>query len=187
MIQKPLAGVCIPEVLSRAECEHIRRESLRDSLKRMKRATTLVDGKAKVTSDRTCDFGWLDEPDGTWQWLKDRLISTMAKANVHTQCKISGMQTLQVLRYKPFQKFKEHFDTYSGSNRKATMVVQLSSPREYWGGGLWLDGRDHVDMDKMHEQGSAVFFPSYLKHKANAPIFGHRWSLVCWFTGEPWQ
>jgi hypothetical protein len=182
--QRPLAGICVPSVLTPDECNKVRMLS-KD---RLERATTLsMDGKRVRSLTRTCDYGWLNEGDGRWDWLKEKMWMAADEANMFLQCEISGMESLQVLRYRPMQWFKWHFDGYSGSPRKATLVVQLSSPREYFMGGLQLDGYDHQGLDSSKMQGAGTFFPSYLKHRAKAPWWGERWSLVAWFTGPAWK
>jgi predicted 2-oxoglutarate/Fe(II)-dependent dioxygenase YbiX len=99
---------------------------------------------------------------------------------------IQGIQQLQILRYRPFQRFKWHYDTYTGSDRKLTAVVNLSAPHEYIGGGLQVKA-DIENVRFMREQGAGCWFPSYLEHRARAPIWGTRWVLVAWFTGPAWR
>ncbi|NDC49736.1 MAG: 2OG-Fe(II) oxygenase, partial [Micrococcales bacterium] len=81
------------------------------------------------------------------------------------------------LRYRPLQKFDWHFDTFDGSDRKLTCVINLSRPEEYIGGGLRVEG-DWDGVEKSTHQGSANFFPT---------IWGTRWALVAWITGPAWR
>ena len=99
---------------------------------------------------------------------------------------IQGIQQWQILRYSPLQKFSWHWDTFTGSDRKLTAVVNLSAPTEYLGGGLQVKaGIDNVRF--IREQGAGCWFPSYVEHRARAPIFGTRWVLVAWLTGPAWR
>ncbi|NBT06689.1 MAG: 2OG-Fe(II) oxygenase [Betaproteobacteria bacterium] len=81
-----------------------------------------------------------------------------------------------------------HYDTYTSEPpvRKLTAVVNLSAPEEYIGGGLQVKA-DMVNTQFIREQGAGCWFPSYIEHRARAPIWGTRWVLVAWFTGPAWK
>jgi PKHD-type hydroxylase len=99
---------------------------------------------------------------------------------------VPGIQQLQILKYSPLQQFWWHFDTFTGSDRKLTAVVNLSDPSEYLGGGLQVK-TDIENKQFMREQGAGCWFPSYIEHRAKAPIWGTRWVLVAWLTGPAWR
>ena len=101
---------------------------------------------------------------------------------------IQGIQQLQILRYSPLQKFSWHWDCYTSEApvRKLTAVVNLSAPTEYLGGGLQVKA-DIDNVRFIREQGAGCWFPSYVEHRARAPIFGTRWVLVAWLTGPAWR
>jgi hypothetical protein len=90
-----------------------------------------------------------------------------------------------VLRYRPLARAKWHFDVYVGSNRKLVCVVNLSSPDDYWRGGLEVKG-PHEDAPLAPLQGSGTWFPAYIEHRALAPWRGERWSLFAAMTGPAW-
>jgi hypothetical protein len=104
----------------------------------------------------------------------------------HWRFDVTDMQQLQILKYNPLQQFWWHFDTYTGSDRKLTAVVNLSAPHEYIGGGLQVKA-DMIDSKFAREQGAGCWFPSYIEHRARAPIWGTRWVLVAWLTGPSWR
>jgi PKHD-type hydroxylase len=182
--QKILTAVTVPQVLTRGQCELVIHDATKIG---MKRAPVLSKDGTNVRSfTRTCDSCWVPKSPN-FQWLYNYVAAVTDDVNnEHYQFDITDMQQLQVLRYRPLQKFKWHFDTYDGSDRKLTCVINLSRPEEYIGGGLCVAG-DWDGVEKSTHQGSANFFPSWMKHKARAPIWGTRWALVAWITGPAWK
>jgi PKHD-type hydroxylase len=80
--------------------------------------------------------------------------------------------------------------------RKLSMSVQLSKPKDYEGGDLKfnLRGLDSQNGDtvmspppEFKQQGSIVVFPSFLWHKVEPITKGIRYSLVMWAIGENWK
>ena len=182
--QKILTAVTVPQVLTRSQCEMIRQDA---DIIGMKRAPVMAkDGKNVLSRTRTCASCWLPKAPH-FQWLYNYVAAVTDEVNkAHYRFDVMDMQNLQVLRYSPGQWFKWHFDTFDGSDRKLTMVINLSRPEEYVGGGLQVDGDWHgVEHRKVH--GAATFFPSWMKHRAKAPIWGTRWALVAWITGPQWK
>ena len=182
--QKILTAVTIPQVLTRSQCEMVIADS---KALGMRRAPVLAkDGTNVISRTRTCSSCWIPKSPH-FQWLYNYVAAVVDEANTaHYQFDITDMQQLQVLRYQPFQKFKWHFDTYDGSDRKLTCVINLSDPKSYLGGGLVVAG-DWDGVERSTHQGSANLFPSWMKHKAKAPLLGERWSLVAWITGPAWK
>lgn len=184
--QKILTAVTIPQVLTRSQCEMVISDSKAIG---MKRAPVMAkDGTRVVSRTRTCSSCWIPKSPH-FQWLYNYVAAVVDEANTaHYQFDITDMQQLQVLRYQPLQKFKWHFDTIEteGDIRKITMVINLSRPQDYLLGGLQVDGNWH-NHQEARNQGSASFFPAWMKHKAKAPLLGERWSLVAWITGPAWK
>lgn len=73
--------------------------------------------------------------------------------------------------------------------RKLSMVIQLSKPKNYEGGRLELDfeDKDVAIPDKMLDQGSVIIFPSFTKHRVTPVTKGTRYSLVSWHAGPPFR
>lgn len=182
--QKILTAVTVPKVLTSSQCELVIHDAKAIG---MKRAPVLAKDGTRVKSyTRTCSSCWVPKND-TFGWLYNYVAAVTDEVNKkHYRFDITDMQQLQVLRYKPMQWFKWHFDTYDGSDRKLTMVINLSDPSKYVGGGLQVDG-DWLNSDKSSNQGAASFFPSWIKHRARAPLLGERWVLVAWITGPAWK
>jgi PKHD-type hydroxylase len=64
------------------------------------------------------------------------------------------------------------------------MTIELSPANEYEGGGL-----EFMDNGKLirPKQGHAIFFASFIRHKAVPVEKGNRKSLVMWFGGPPFK
>jgi PKHD-type hydroxylase len=182
--QKILTAVTVPRVLTRGQCELVIYDANKIG---MKRAPVLSkDGTHVSSRTRTCASCWLPKSQN-FQWLYNYIAAVVDEVNnEHYQFDITDMQNLQVLRYRPLQKFDWHFDTFDGSDRKLTCVINLSRPEEYVGGGLKVAGDWH-GVEKSTHQGSANFFPTWIKHRAKAPLLGTRWALVAWITGPQWK
>lgn len=104
-------------------------------------------------------------------------------------------ETFQLTRYHEKNQgfYKPHEDGfYEGEPnipvRKLSMSLQLTSPEYYEGGQLEFpdDKKSFVEEDA-REQGTAIFFPSYLKHGVKPVTKGIRYSLVSWFIGPSFR
>jgi len=68
--------------------------------------------------------------------------------------------------------------------RKLSLSIQLSHPDNYEGGTFQFpDDEDKFIVEDSMEQGTAIFFPSYMKHGVVPVTKGTRYSLVCWVHG----
>jgi PKHD-type hydroxylase len=69
------------------------------------------------------------------------------------------------------------------TNRKLSIIVQMSDPSEYEGGEvqLWVDRAEPVTLEK--DKGAVIIFPSYLLHRVTPVTKGTRRSLVTWIDG----
>jgi hypothetical protein len=103
----------------------------------------------------------------------------------HYRFDITGVQQLQILRYSPLQS-SGGIGIRLLERPQADAVVNLSAPTEYLGGGLQVKA-DIDNVRFIREQGAGCWFPSYIEHRARAPIWGTRWVLVAWLTGPAWR
>ena len=185
--QKVLTASVDRYVLTPTQCAMLRQDA---EIIGMKRAPVLAkDGVTRTVSrTRTCTSCWVPfAKHYEWIYKVMRELTDRINADVW-RFDIQGIQQLQILRYSPMQKFSWHYDTYTSEApvRKLTAVVNLSDPSEYLGGGLQVKA-DLVNGRFIREQGAGTWFPSYIEHRARAPIFGTRWVLVAWFTGPAWK
>lgn len=177
--QSMIAGVVRPSVLNSNECREIILEAKEAG---MARSRVLRNGVEVQSRARTCTSAWLPQtPMNSWMYKKV-IEATAAINSGNYGFEINGIQSLQVLRYEPLQRFGWHYDTYPDSGRKITAVINLSDPSTYVGGGLRLLG-DLFNKQYVREQGAGTWFPSCLHHCAKAPWWGERWVLVAWFLG----
>lgn len=185
--QKVLTASVDRYVLTKTQCEMLRQDA---EVIGMKRAPVLSkDGATRTVSrTRTCSSCWIPFAKH-YEWIYNVMREITEGINAEQwRFDIQGIQQLQILRYRPLQKFSWHYDTYTSEApvRKLTAVVNLSAPEEYIGGGLQAKA-DMVNTQFIREQGAGCWFPSYIEHRARAPIWGTRWVLVAWFTGPAWK
>ena len=89
-------------------------------------------------------------------------------------------ESLQITKYKENNFYNWHQDNGPHNQfRKLSMVVNLSSPDDYEGGGLELYSNELIPKDLGH----MVLFPSYEQHRARKVTKGIRYSLVAWVHG----
>jgi PKHD-type hydroxylase len=93
---------------------------------------------------------------------------------------------------KPYSDTKKKDQV--GKNRKLSITVSLSDPKDYKGGELEFDLRDRPDgkpniikCKEIMPRGSMVVFPSYRWHRVTAVTKGVRYSLVAWNLGNPFK
>lgn len=179
--------VVVPKVFTPGECLFIRSLSKDFGMRR----AGVYDENAKnlttYSNHRTCSNCWIDLLPET-EWIYSKILKEATRVNYNFfKFDFDNFERATLLRYKPFQQFKWHIDVHNGQRqRKLTCVVNLSNPKEYVGGELQVESHwENHEFAK--DQGSAIFFPSFLRHRAKAPLLGTRWSLVLWHTGEPWK
>lgn len=81
-----------------------------------------------------------------------------------------------------------HHDVFwtsdSPTDRKLSVVVQLSDPSDCEGGQLEFSG---VGGPPVWSRGSIIVFPSTLPHRVRPVTRGRRRTLVGWFYGPRWR
>lgn len=108
---------------------------------------------------------------------------------------ITKMDFVQLAEYdSSYQgEYKEHHDVFWLNNdpdyhRKMTAVIQLSDPNDYEGGDLVVtETVTPPGPTEFRDQGTIIFFPSFLRHKATPVIRGTRYSIAAWFEGPKWR
>lgn len=106
--------------------------------------------------------------------------------NVDIQQEMDEMQFTEYdAKYKG--KYDWHhdvaFDNPKNFDRKLSVVIQLSDPKEYVGGKFEFG---EVETPIL-EQGDMLIFPSYLKHRVTPVTEGKRYTLVSWIRGPRWR
>lgn len=109
---------------------------------------------------------------------------------------ISKLDFIQIAEYDHINQgeYKRHHDVFWLNNdpvyhRKISCSIQLSDGASYTGGDLLLEDlhAEEPSAADIREQGTALFFPSFVLHKVNPVITGKRYSLVAWFDGPKWR
>tara|TARA_Y100000401_G_C8303917_1_gene215808 strand:- start:121 stop:696 length:576 start_codon:yes stop_codon:yes gene_type:complete len=109
------------------------------------------------------------------------------------QFDIEEPETLQITRYdEKNQGFYEphedaHYDNVNPDLlvRKLSMSIQLTAPEYYKGGEfVFPDDKDKFNVEDSMEQGTVIFFPSYIKHGVQPVTEGVRYSCVSWLLGN---
>ena len=84
-----------------------------------------------------------------------------------------------------------HVDTHWISNmmyhRKLSMSIQLSPSTAYEGGDLQLEEDAALPADLIRSRGTAIMFPSFVKHRVTPVTQGKRYSLVAWMEGPKFR
>ena len=114
-------------------------------------------------------------------------------------------EDIQFTKYKLNQHYSWHCDswdqTYNTPNderfhnkmRKLSAIISLSNPKDYVGGKLEFQFRNHhnpskiIECKEIRERGSIVVFPSFVWHRVTPVKKGTRYSLVSWSLGYPFR
>lgn len=139
-----------------------------------------------VTDLRHSEVRWLPRSASN-EWLHTRIQGLGQQLNARFfDFALTDMEPFQVARYAGQGEYGWHMDLGPGraTLRKLTVVIQLSDPDDYEGGDLEFPD---VVGPIARQQGAAVVFPSYLRHRVHPVTHGERWSLASWFVGPPFR
>ena len=150
----------------------------------------LIKGTTVGKSDaRESKISWLF-PSDNMDWAFRRVTDIVLNLNERFfKFDLFGLnEGFQFTNYKaPSGKYGKHMDM--GINmavRKMSVSIQLTDPKEYKGGELYLYQGEKGDlMDKT--QGTLIMFPSYVLHEVMPVTKGERNSLVTWVTGKQFK
>jgi PKHD-type hydroxylase len=129
---------------------------------------------------------WLPHTNDS-AWLYDRMSGLLQQLNERFwRFELTDLEPLQLARYPVGGAYDWHVDLGPGraSLRKLSVSIQLSPPDTYDGGDLEFPD---VVGPVTRAQGSAIVFPSHLRHRVTAVTRGERWSVVGWFVGPPFR
>ncbi len=156
-----------------------------ESQPKIKATTVGEDTSLEVSDYRVSDIAWLSNNPKT-SWVYDRIADLAIKAN-------SEMWNFDIwdfqddLQYTSYYGNGGHYDWHADlgvgiSNRKLSVVLQLSNADEYEGGELQMNtGGSILNVPK--EKGLICFFPSFVLHRVTPLSSGLRRSLVTWLCG----
>lgn len=187
-----LTDPCLrPDALSRGECARL--IDLFDASPDVS-AGRLSGGTR--TDTRICDTLWIDDTSET-AWLFTRLAALVAEVNREN----FGFdldefrESAQILRYdgtaeaSSAGRYDSHVDIGGGGHsatRKLSLSIQLSAADRYSGGGLEI-GNDEKAWSAPREPGTAILFPSFVRHRVIPLTAGARYALVAWVHGPAFR
>ena len=156
-----------------------------ESIPKIKATTVGEDQGHDVSDYRVSDISWISRNSKS-SWIFDRIADLAIKAN--TQMWNFDIWDFQDdLQYTTYYGNGGHYDWHADlgvgiSNRKLSVVLQLSDSDDYEGGVLQMNtGASIIDVPK--EKGLICFFPSFLLHRVTPLSSGLRRSLVTWLCG----
>ena len=141
---------------------------------------------------RESQVSWLDKPLKYLDVIHpvEKLIADIN--NRFYGFNLFGHENYQITKYneKNKGKYDPHLDgvyddvPIDAVVRKLSVSIQLTSADYYEGGNLvFPDDKHSFNVEDAKEQGTAIFFPSYLNHGVEPVTKGTRYSLVCWSFG----
>lgn len=143
-----------------------------------------------IKDHRRSKVRWIEGEHG----LRDILMAYVHQANTAFCIDIHPIITeLQFTEYSG--EYKGKYDVHhdinwnesSPSDRKLSLVIQLSDPNHYVGGDFSFSEVENPISGDMKKQGTVLVFPSYLQHSVSEVTEGKRYSLVSWVSGPRWR
>lgn len=123
------------------------------------------------------------------QWndgkLHELLSSIWEEAIEYYGMDVTHVEQYEIKKYSEGDYVTEHVDQFygtAGTERKLTMLIQLSDEHDYTGGDLQVI-RNKVDKSI----GSLTILPAFYLHEVKPITSGERWSLNCWAWGPYWK
>ncbi len=146
---------------------------------------------------RNSDVVFLNDP-----WILKEILPFVKEANERSNWKFQfdNIQDVQFTVYNKNQFYNWHKDTFrvplNGKIRKLSVSVILSNKENYEGGDLQFDNsyahfanpelkKNIVTCQEANTKGSIIVFPSFITHRVTPVTKGTRYSLVLWYTGNP--
>lgn len=100
---------------------------------------------------------------------------------------LTELSNVEVLRYQEGGHYDEHVDRFGGfQTRKLTSITFLSDKGSYQGGDLLLRTSQGI-VQTPKDQGTTVFFPSWLPHQVTPVTAGERRVASAWFRGPAFR
>lgn len=171
-----------PRVFSYEECD-----TLISQFKSKIEKARVGEGGALNNTLRNNKVTWIPKTKAN-EWIYHRCIDLVTEANSNLfHVDLSEIfEEIQFTVYDTGEHYDWHVDlglkNYTGL-RKLSISVQLSDPGDYDGGRLEFDHYTESDI----RQGTAVVFPSFIRHRVTPVTRGTRYALVCWVSGHSFR
>jgi PKHD-type hydroxylase len=158
----------------------------------------LGDGSVSIQNKqiRRSEIRFANKGDPNFQFIFDALWKNAIEANEKFfGFHIDKLDFIQIAKYDAAYKgeYKSHHDVFwinddPKTHRKLSCVIQLSDPNEYEGGDLEINETvEPPSKVDLRQQGTMIFFPSFLRHQAHPVTKGARYSIAAWFEGPKWR
>lgn len=150
------------------------------------KATTVGEDESQHESEyRVSDISWLSNNPKT-DWVFERIAGLAIKANTE-MWNFDIWDFQDDLQYTSYYGNGGHYDWHADlgvgiSNRKLSVVLQLSDSDEYEGGDLQMNTGGSI-LNVPRQKGLICFFPSFVLHRVTPLSSGLRRSLVTWLCG----
>lgn len=131
-------------------------------------------------------------PSEETKWVFERIKEVTDNVNDRLfHFDLCYFPNMQFTSYSAGDYYDWHMDLIPGKTqqlfaRKLSLSVVLSDPVEYEGGELEINryADDSCEIALKPEQGTVVFFPSFIQHRVTEVTKGVRYSLVIWVEGD---
>jgi PKHD-type hydroxylase len=148
-----------------------------------------IKGGVIDTKTRTSHISWIPFKKMVEMY---KSIEQMMKATNGNHFGFDGMTITEQAQYTEYPEggfYDWHVDNdvnfqHEPPVRKISMTCLLSPKSEFEGGDLELMSEGKI---AKLEQGHAIFFASFIRHRVKPVIKGNRKSLVMWFGGTPFK
>lgn len=150
------------------------------------REAVLATGYEGQASRRT-RVAWLQREQAE-DWFRELDALTRLLNEQYWGLDLHGLtESLQYTVYEAGDHYGWHTDAGPKvRSRKLSVSVQLTDPAEYEGGELQIQMAEQLHV-MPKEQGRAVVFPSFIRHRVTPVTRGVRRALVAWIGGPPFR
>jgi len=169
----------VQEVLfTDSECQ-----SLIDGVTEWNSATLVQKGQGTEINYGYSDDSHRKASEGKYELsdsLKTMLLNKIGKWNIQ-----GLLSTARINKYETGNYFKKHVDKTKRlySDRLKTLIINLSNPSDFGGGGLTLyHGTEQTVMNTT--RGNVIIFDSDIKHEAHTVTSGVRYTFTTWLTSH---
>lgn len=150
-----------------------------------------------VDSDvRVCRAMWIDEdPETAWAFQRVARLVADVNREVYRFDLEDFREGMQILRYDAPERghaagqYDAHVDiggSGHSATRKLSVSIQLSTADSYTGGELQID-IDGAPWTAPQDAGTAILFPSFVRHRVAPVGRGTRHALVAWVHGPAFR
>ena len=143
-----------------------------------------------IRRSRVC---WIPIEETT-NWLYNHVWNSAVLTN-HWDVDVRGYnEQFQYTLYDKNSFYGWHRDIGPGyHHRKLSLSILLSDPKDFEGGEFEFEASENEYPDtgfvppELDRQGSAIIFPSFIKHRIKPVTSGVRRSLVIWLSGPRYK